>query len=96
MGIPIYRWTAMDVARNIVNQLGDLWEVDVDVRQATNATANQFVKKLIKLWAVSPSDAAQWESRAYEIGFADGEEAAYENIHAIGQEARSNFMKRQK
>lgn len=34
------------VARNVVNQLGDLWEVPVDKRQATNDVADQFVTRL--------------------------------------------------
>lgn len=35
-------------ALNIVNQLGDLWNVPVDVRQATNDEADAFVLKLIR------------------------------------------------
>jgi hypothetical protein len=36
------------VAQNIVNQLADLWEVPVDLRQATNDRCDQFVSRLIK------------------------------------------------
>lgn len=35
---------------NIVNQLADLWEVNVDVRQATNDQADAFVTKLLELY----------------------------------------------
>lgn len=37
----------MDTARNIVNQLADLWTVPVDVRQATNDHCDRFVATLI-------------------------------------------------
>ncbi|MFD7161356.1 hypothetical protein ACFV9C_42690 [Kribbella sp. NPDC059898] len=36
------------VAQNIVNQLGDLWEIPVDVRQATNDRCDTFVAGLIR------------------------------------------------
>jgi hypothetical protein len=39
--------TTQDVARNIVNQLADLWEVDPMTRQATNDEADAFVARLI-------------------------------------------------
>ena len=39
--------TTLDVARNIVNQLADLWEVDPTTRQATNDEADAFVARLI-------------------------------------------------
>jgi hypothetical protein len=39
--------TTQDVARNIVNQLADLWEVDPMTRQATNDQADAFVARLI-------------------------------------------------
>lgn len=39
--------TSVDVAHNIVNQLGDLWHVPVDVRQASNDLADEFVAKLV-------------------------------------------------
>ena len=39
--------TAQDIARNIVNQLGDLWEVDPTTRQATNDEADAFVTRLL-------------------------------------------------
>jgi hypothetical protein len=39
--------TTQDVARNIVNQLGDLWEVNPTTRQATNDEADAFVGRLI-------------------------------------------------
>lgn len=41
-----YRWP-IDVARNIVNQLGDLWKVPVDVRQVTNDHADRFIAGLV-------------------------------------------------
>jgi hypothetical protein len=34
-------------ARNIVNQLADLWQVSVPVRQSTNDMADQFVSAVI-------------------------------------------------
>lgn len=37
------------LAMNIVNQLGDLWEVDVDKRQATNDRADDFVREVVGL-----------------------------------------------
>ncbi|MBO0813613.1 MAG: hypothetical protein J2P30_00440 [Actinobacteria bacterium] len=39
--------TPLMVARNIVNQLGDFWEVDTATRQATNDEADAFVARLI-------------------------------------------------
>lgn len=38
---------AFDVGYNIVNQLADLWEVPVDVRQATNDQCWDFAAKLV-------------------------------------------------
>lgn len=38
---------AADAAHDIVNQLGDLWHVPVDVRQASNDLADEFVARLI-------------------------------------------------
>lgn len=38
----------LSVAYNIVNQLGDLWNVPVDVRQATNDEADEFVAGLLR------------------------------------------------
>jgi hypothetical protein len=38
---------AFDVGYNIVNQLADLWEVPVDVRQATNDRCWEFASKLV-------------------------------------------------
>lgn len=35
------------LAQNIVNQLADFWDIDVDVRQATNDKTNRFVENLI-------------------------------------------------
>jgi hypothetical protein len=45
---------SLNLARNIVNQLGDLWAVPVAKRQATNDQADQFVASLITL--VLPPD----------------------------------------
>jgi hypothetical protein len=39
---------AFDVAYNIVNQLADLWEVPVDIRQATNDRCWEFAAGLIE------------------------------------------------
>lgn len=41
-----YRWP-IDVARNIVNQLGDMWNVPADVRQVTNDHADRFIAGLV-------------------------------------------------
>lgn len=41
--------TAEDIGYNIVNQLGDLWEVPVDVRQATNDRCWAFASGLVAM-----------------------------------------------
>lgn len=42
---------SMFIARNIVNQLADMWQVSVPVRQATNDKADKFVERLVLKYA---------------------------------------------
>jgi len=52
-------------ALNIVNQLGDLWHphVPIDVRQATNDEADEFVRQLLNLTAaeVLEEESQHWD-----------------------------------
>lgn len=40
---------AFSTARTIVNQLANLWEVPIDIRQATNDQCDEFVVKLLNV-----------------------------------------------
>lgn len=49
--VSLGRWTPLDVARNIVNQVLDQFpEITVERRQATNDQLDRFVSGLIERW----------------------------------------------
>ena len=48
--MPLERWSALDVARNIVNQTLDLAGTGVDKRQAINDRADEFAADLLVRW----------------------------------------------
>lgn len=60
--------TAFDVGRNIVNQLADLWQVPVDVRQATNDDCWEFAERLISEYVTEVCSTRQPSGAAVEAG----------------------------
>ena len=74
------------ITRNIVNQLGELWNVPVVLRQATNDRADVFVAGLIRKIIAQPATTVEWGVRA--LSDEDGPEFWLEDEH----EARSETM----
>jgi hypothetical protein len=63
---------AFDAGYNIVNQLADLWEVPVDVRQATNDRCWEFAAVLVASAAPHPRPVVDREALMVAMGQADG------------------------
>jgi len=79
------------VAQNIVNQLADLWEAAVPLRQATNDQADQFVAKLLAdmLTAAEVKVLTETASKvAYELGRKDGGEEIAAALERCEDDAR--------